>query len=83
MRNTFKTLLLALPLCLAALSAQAADGAAGRWKTIDDKTGKVKSIVEITQAHPMKGTISMTAFHHETRTNVSPAASVSESDPSD
>ena len=50
MRNTFKTLLLALPLCLAALSAQAADGAAGRWKTIDDKTGKVKSIVEISQA---------------------------------
>ncbi|EKT4073098.1 TPA: DUF2147 domain-containing protein [Stenotrophomonas maltophilia] len=50
MRKTFKTLLLALPLCLAALSAQAADGAAGRWKTIDDKTGKVKSIVEITQA---------------------------------
>ncbi len=26
MRKTFKTLLLALPLCLAALSAQAADG---------------------------------------------------------
>ena len=50
MRNTFKTLLLALPLCLAALSAQAADGAAGRWKTIDDKIGKVKSIVEISQA---------------------------------
>ena len=50
MRKTFKTLLLALPLCLAALSAQAADSAAGRWKTIDDKTGKVKSIVEITQA---------------------------------
>src|SRR6185437_7053459 len=41
MRKTFKTLLLALPLCLAALSAQAADSAAGRWKTIDDKTGKV------------------------------------------
>ncbi|AWH50329.1 DUF2147 domain-containing protein [Stenotrophomonas sp. SAU14A_NAIMI4_5] len=49
MRKTFKTLLLALPLCLAALSAQAADSAAGRWKTIDDKTGKVKSIVEISQ----------------------------------
>lgn len=50
MRKTFKTLLLALPLMLAAMSASAADGAAGRWKTIDDKTGKVKSIVEITQA---------------------------------
>ncbi|HEY0334517.1 MAG TPA: DUF2147 domain-containing protein, partial [Stenotrophomonas sp.] len=50
MRNTFKALLFALPLMLATLSAQAADGAVGRWKTIDDKTGKVKSIVEITQA---------------------------------
>lgn len=56
MRNTFKTLLLALPLCLAALSTQAADSAAGRWKTIDDKTGKVKSIVEISQA--ANGTLS-------------------------
>ncbi|MBD3827577.1 MULTISPECIES: DUF2147 domain-containing protein [Stenotrophomonas] len=50
MRKTFKTLLLALPLVMAALSANAADSAVGRWKTIDDKTGKVKSIVEITQA---------------------------------
>ena len=49
MRKTFKTLLLALPLCLAALSAQAADGAAGRWKTIDGDTGQAKSIVEISQ----------------------------------
>ncbi|WP_117310981.1 DUF2147 domain-containing protein [Stenotrophomonas sp. G4] len=56
MRKTFKTLLLALPLCLAALSAQAADSATGRWKTIDDKTGKVKSIVEISQA--ANGTLS-------------------------
>jgi len=50
MRKTFKTLLLALPLMMAAMSASAADGAVGRWKTIDDKTGKVKSIVEISQA---------------------------------
>ncbi|WP_353085308.1 DUF2147 domain-containing protein [Stenotrophomonas sp.] len=50
MRKTFKTLLLALPLMMAAMSASAAAGAVGRWKTIDDKTGKVKSIVEITQA---------------------------------
>jgi uncharacterized protein (DUF2147 family) len=50
MRKTLKTLLLALPLMRAARSASAADGAVGRWKTIDDKTGKVKSIVEITQA---------------------------------
>ena len=50
MRKTLMSLLLALPLMMAALSASAADGAVGRWKTIDDKTGKVKSIVEITQA---------------------------------
>lgn len=56
MRKTFKTLLLAMPLCAAALSAQAADSATGRWKTIDDKTGKVKSIVEISQA--ANGTLS-------------------------
>ena len=56
MRKTFKTLLLALPLMMAAMSASAADGAVGRWKTIDDKTGKVKSIVEISQA--ANGTLS-------------------------
>ncbi|KRG41881.1 hypothetical protein ARC78_10475 [Stenotrophomonas pictorum JCM 9942] len=50
MRTTFKTLLLALPLMAAAFSAGASNSAAGRWKTIDDETGKVKSIVEITQA---------------------------------
>ena len=31
-------------------AASAADSAVGRWKTIDDETGKPKSIVEITQA---------------------------------
>jgi len=56
MRNTFKTLLLALPLCLTALTVQANDSAVGRWKTIDDKTGKVKSVVEISQA--ANGTLS-------------------------
>ncbi len=50
MRKTFKTLLLALPLVMAAMSASAADSAVGRWKTVDDKTGRVKSIVEISQA---------------------------------
>ncbi len=50
MRNTFKSLLLALPLMGLSLAATAADPATGRWKTIDDKTGKVKSIVEISQA---------------------------------
>jgi uncharacterized protein (DUF2147 family) len=41
--------LLALPLLALSFSAMAAD-ATGRWKTIDDKTGKVKSIVEISKA---------------------------------
>ncbi|MGV8961302.1 MAG: DUF2147 domain-containing protein [Stenotrophomonas sp.] len=50
MRKSFKTLLLALPLMAAGFSASASDSALGRWKTIDDETGKVKSIVEITQA---------------------------------
>jgi len=50
MRKTCKALLFALPLLAASLAAHASDSATGRWKTIDDKTGKVKSIVEITQA---------------------------------
>lgn len=37
--------LLSLPLL-----AQAQDSPVGRWKTIDDATGKVKSIVEVHQA---------------------------------
>ncbi len=41
--------LLALPLFALSFSAAAAD-ATGRWKTIDDETGKVKSIVEISKA---------------------------------
>jgi uncharacterized protein (DUF2147 family) len=40
---------IALPLLVAAFSAQA-QSPVGRWKTIDDETGKVKSIVEISQA---------------------------------
>ena len=43
----------ALPLLLARLAlsvpALAADSPTGRWKTIDDETGQVKSIVEITE----------------------------------
>ncbi len=46
MRNKLLTALVALPLLGLSLSASAAD-AIGRWKTIDDKTGDVKSIVEI------------------------------------
>lgn len=49
MRNKLIATLLALPLLALSMSAMAAD-ATGRWKTIDDKTGKVKSIVEITKA---------------------------------
>jgi uncharacterized protein (DUF2147 family) len=41
--------LLLAPLCCAALLAQAADMSSpvGRWKTIDDATGKAKAIVVI------------------------------------
>ena len=46
MRTIFKTSLPALPLLMLCGTALAAD-ATGRWKTIDDETGKVKSIVEI------------------------------------
>lgn len=49
MRNKLIATLLTLPLLALSMSAMAAD-ATGRWKTIDDKTGKVKSIVEITKA---------------------------------
>lgn len=49
MRNKLIATLLALPLLVLSVSAMAAD-ATGRWKTIDDKTGKVKSIVEISKA---------------------------------
>ncbi|MCE4362246.1 DUF2147 domain-containing protein [Xanthomonas hortorum] len=49
MRKTFKTLMLVLPLAAASLLAQAADSPVGRWKTIDDETGKPKSVVQIEQ----------------------------------
>ncbi|MEZ3185857.1 DUF2147 domain-containing protein [Pseudomonas sp. LM13] len=49
MRPLFNALLLALPLSLSSL-ASAAESPAGRWQTIDDETGKPKSIVEIQQA---------------------------------
>ena len=49
MRPLFNALLLALPLSLSSL-AFAAESPAGRWQTIDDETGKPKSIVEIQQA---------------------------------
>jgi len=49
MNFRFLPTLFALPFLASAFSASAAD-ATGRWQTIDDDTGKVKSIVEITQA---------------------------------
>ena len=44
-----RTIALIALLCLPMLS-QAQDSPIGRWKTIDDATGKTKSIVEIQQA---------------------------------
>lgn len=49
MRSLISAVLLALPLTLSSL-AFAAESPAGRWQTIDDETGKPKSIVEIEQA---------------------------------
>lgn len=46
----FVLLLLALPLLALPLVSFAQSSPEGRWKTIDDETGKVKSIVEITKA---------------------------------
>jgi uncharacterized protein (DUF2147 family) len=55
MRSLFAALLLALPLTASSL-AFAAESPAGRWQTIDDETGKPKSIVEIQEA--AEGTLS-------------------------
>lgn len=49
MRSKMLIGLLAIPLFAISCTAAAAD-ATGRWKTIDDETGKVKSIVEISKA---------------------------------
>ena len=46
MRNILTIVFFAVPLLALSFAASAAD-ATGRWKTIDDETGKVKSIVEI------------------------------------
>lgn len=43
-----KRILLAITL-VASVAAQAQNSIVGRWKTIDDETGKPKSIVEITE----------------------------------
>ena len=50
MRTKLYALLLALPLVALSFGAFAQNSPVGKWRTIDDKTGKVKSIVEITEA---------------------------------
>ncbi|MBB1060646.1 DUF2147 domain-containing protein [Marilutibacter spongiae] len=49
MRNRLLALLLAVPLAAASFAAFA-QTPVGKWTTIDDKTGKPKSVVEIYQA---------------------------------
>lgn len=55
MKKLWLLALVGLPLMLASTAA-AAQSPVGRWKTIDDETGRVKSIVEISQA--ANGTLS-------------------------
>ena len=50
MRTKLFALLLALPLVALSFGAFAQNSPVGKWRTIDDKTGKVKSIVEIYDA---------------------------------
>lgn len=53
MRNRLLALMLAVPLAAASFAALAQDASAspvGSWTTIDDKTGRPKSIVEIYEA---------------------------------
>ena len=58
MTTRFLAVLLGLPLLMVGLAA-AAQTPEGRWKTIDDETGKVKSIVEIARAQDgtLRGTV--------------------------
>lgn len=50
MRKFFNALLVALPLLAVPFSALAQSSPVGTWTTIDDKTGKPKSVVEIYEA---------------------------------
>jgi uncharacterized protein (DUF2147 family) len=53
-----RLLIVAAAASLASMSAMAAVSPVGLWKTIDDNTGKVRSIVRITQSNgEYKGTI--------------------------
>ncbi len=49
MRTKLFSILIALPLLAASFAASAQSSPVGRWKTIDDETGRAKSIVEIYQ----------------------------------
>ncbi|WP_332697087.1 DUF2147 domain-containing protein, partial [Bosea sp. (in: a-proteobacteria)] len=50
MRNKAFATLLALPLLAASLAASAQESPLGRWKTLDDKTGKPMTITEVYMA---------------------------------
>jgi len=53
-----RLLIVAAAAALASMSAMAAVSPVGLWKSIDDNTGKVRSLVRITQANgEYKGTI--------------------------
>lgn len=47
--RTFRTLVLTLSLGLAATVAWAQNTPVGKWHTIDDETGEVKSLIAITE----------------------------------
>jgi uncharacterized protein (DUF2147 family) len=49
MRAKLLVLLFVLPLAALSSAAFAQNTPVGKWRTIDDKTGKVKSVVEITE----------------------------------
>lgn len=61
MRLKLAALLLALPLAGLSFAALAQDTPVGKWRTIDDKTGKVKSVVEITET--ANGTLQGKVLH--------------------
>ena len=46
-QGLIKTLLFLLVIMISSLSTQAQNDVFGQWKSVDDNTGKVKSIVEI------------------------------------
>ena len=54
----FTKFVVAALLCCASFAAVAADSPVGVWRTIDDKSGKEKSLVRITEVQgELRGTI--------------------------